>query len=187
MPRVIIPALALTLLALPAAAQEMGGQQLAPQWAHGPKGIARQLLSAQPSVGAADVQANSGATDRLSQHQQMIANIRGDAGYLGGFLFGTPLSASVQRPANANSGPGIYVNGTYYPGGRRPVIINDPGGSVAVAVGNGNVIQQQQATGSGPIALQQVATLGTAAQARSGGAVNVVTGGGNIVQSAPQR
>jgi hypothetical protein len=191
--RLLVPTLAALGLAVPALAQDVGGLQLAPQFARGPSGLARPLLSALPSITAADVQSSISATDRTSRHQQLVARVRGDAGYLGGFAFGQPLSPSVQRPPKGFGDPGLadgfYVDGTYYPGGQEPVIINSVHGSVAVAVGNGNVIQQQNATGSGPIAQQQVATIGAVSHigAPGGGAVNAVTGDGNLVQSAPRR
>jgi len=85
---------------------------------------------------------------------------------------------------------GGFVDGGFIPdggaasgGGRRrhrgrPIIINNQG-PLAVTNGNGNVVQQQTAIGSGPIAQQQVAGTGP------GGALNLVTGSGNIVQRAP--
>lgn len=123
---------------------------------------------------------------------QAWASAAVDAGFLGGFSFGTPRAASRQ-PVQVAQDDGFFDGGTgfgFEPGfergsrrrGARPIIINNQG-PLAVTVGNGNLVQQQSATGPGPIAQQQVATTGGAA---GGGALNLVTGGGNIVQRAPR-
>jgi hypothetical protein len=104
----------------------------------------------------------------------MITRLRGDPGYLSGFSGGMPLAPSRQPPP---PDPGFFD----FPAG-QPVVINQ--GPVAIAVGDGNVIQQQTASGPGPIAQQQVANL-PGGKTISGGAVNVVTGNGNIIQQAP--
>jgi hypothetical protein len=177
MHRLLIATLACAAAALPAAAQESGGLALAPEAlaAGGPRGLARPLPFTFPSITAGDVQKSLKATDRKSQHQQLVARTRGDAGYLGGFSLGQPLSASVQPAPQADGG-----GGGFWPGRpRRPVIINNTfDGPVVFSRGDGNVIQQQTASGSGPIALQQMSN----GQPTPGNLVNVVGPDGNIVQ-----
>ena len=78
---------------------------------------------------------------------------------------------------------GGFVDGGFASGGHhrhhnRPIIINNQG-PLAVTNGSGNLVQQQSAIGSGPIAQQQLIGTGP------GGALNLVTGSGNIVQRAP--
>lgn len=169
----LLPAV-LTCLAvtLPAAAQDVGGLSIAPGAlvAGGPTGLARPLPFVLPSITARDIQGSMKATNRSDRHQQMVARVRGDAGYLGGFSLGTPLSSSVQPLSSFDDGGRR----------RRPhVTINNFEGPVAVTEGNGNVIQQQQASSvSGPVALQQLSN----GQPTPGGAVNVVGPDGSIVQ-----
>jgi hypothetical protein len=158
----LIPALTLAAATLPAAAQDIGGMSLALQG--GMSGYALQT----PRSGAAQIQSMLGATDRRSQHQAQIARLRGDAGYLGGFSFGKPLSPSVQP----GQGFGAY-------GDQGPVVVNNFDGPVVL--GNGNVVQQQTAISTGPIAQQQVASRAGG----GGGAANVITSDGRIVQAAP--
>jgi hypothetical protein len=88
----------------------------------------------------------------------------------GGFGFGSD--------GGFGSGDGFASGGHHRRHRSRPIIINNQG-PLAVTNGNGNVVQQQTAVGSGPIAQQQVAGTGP------GGALNLVTGSGNIVQRAP--
>jgi hypothetical protein len=121
------------------------------------------------------------AADHQAQNQDMITRLRGDPGFLSGFSFGTPLAAS--RQASVLPDDGGYRYRHRHGNGGGPIIINNDG-PLAVTVGNGNVVQQQSSTGSGPVAQQQVATTPSGAS-RSGGAVNLVTSGGNIVQRAP--
>jgi hypothetical protein len=221
--RSIIPALTvLASFSMPALAQESGGIALAPQIARGPTGLARPLPFVLPGVTAADVQASLKATDRSTLHQNMIARLRGDAGYLGGFSFGTPLSASVQPMQRVpvatdpgfgvpegsgyggdpgfldgsgnGGGPGIpdasgngghrHHHGGW--GGSKQIVVNRVDVTTfqgPVVVGNNNNVQQQTATGSGPIALQQVMAQPRTAEAA--GAVNTIGPGGSIVQRAP--
>jgi hypothetical protein len=208
MRRLIIPIL--TILAgftVPALAQETGGLALSPRMARGPTGIAQPLPFVPPGITAADVQASLKATDRSALHQSMIARLRGDAGYLGGFSFGQPLSLSVQpwQRFAGTTDPGLGVlgnggdagafwgpddgsgNGSGYVRhyGRRPrqVIVNEfDTFQGPVVIGNNNNVQQQTATGSGPIALQQVLNQSGASGT---GATNVISPDGNIVQQAP--
>ena len=121
-------------------------------------------------------------SDNQAQDQAMITKLRGDPGYLAGFSMGTPLAASRQ-PVAALPDDGGYRYRRRHGHGDGPIIINN-GGPLAVTVGNGNLVQQQSATSTGPIAQQQVATT-PARGASGGGALNLVTGSGNIVQHAP--
>ena len=201
----LVPALLVLALASPAAAQDVGGLPLAPGVGSGPTGLARLLPFVPPSISASDIQASLKATDHTARHQALVARTRGDAGYLGGFSMGVPLSASVQKPVG---GPVWYGSGHRRhdvrladdpatgtpdsaglqqplgqdPGrsgrrGRPTVIVNNTfDGPVAITRGNGNVVQQQSASGAGPIALQQVSS---SQGALAGGAVNTAASGGN--------
>lgn len=200
--RLIVPALAvLAGLATPAAAQESGGITLAPRNARGPTGLARMLPFVPFAVSAADVQASLKATDHSARHQEMVARVRGDAGFLGGFAFGRPLSASVQPiqrvplapepdfgPADGQGygGDPGYADGSGHGGRRRPrqIVLNQTFEG-PVVIGDNNNVQQQTANGSGPIALQQVLSQSGASGAAGGGVVNVVGANGRIVQQAP--
>jgi hypothetical protein len=192
---------ALIALAVPAMAQESGGLRISAAAGTGPHGLAQLLPQVRTLVTAADVQGGMTAADRQALHQDMITRLRGDPGFLSGFSFGQPLAASRQPlPQSVGSGfwsgpghhhhhggdqalatdPASPVQGTGTGAGRSrrsPIIINNQG-PLAVTVGNGNVVQQQSANGSGPIALQQVANS-------PGRAVNVASGGGNVPQRAP--
>jgi hypothetical protein len=169
---------ALLSLGSGAMAQDAGGVKLAPGTNGGPVGLARPLpFTRPPFVTAQDVQNGMTPASSQTQDQNMITALRGDAGYLAGFSFGTPLAASRQPVPNDG---GYYYRHHHH--GNGPVIINNDG-PLAVTVGNGNVVQQQSASGSGPIAQQQVAATPNASP-RSG-ALNLVSGSGNIIQRAP--
>ena len=187
--RIATTLFAATLLALavPAAAQEVGGLRVAPGAKGGPVGIARPLPEVNTWITAADLQRGMSPTERQSLHQGMIARLRGDAGFLGGFAFGQPVAPSRQVQVADDGGfgfdGGFDPGGGFASGGRRrhrsrPIIINNEG-PLAVTNGNGNVVQQQTATSPGPIAQQQLTGTGP------GGALNLVTGGGNILQRVP--
>ncbi|HYZ23508.1 MAG TPA: hypothetical protein VE690_15270 [Rhodopila sp.] len=177
--RALLSGLAVLLLGAPAIAQDAGGVSLAPGIGKGPVGLARPLLSAPPPfLTARDLQSGMTPADHQAQNQNMITRLRGDAGYLAGFSFGTPLAPSRQVPvAGEDGGFGFSGHGRHR---RPPVIINNEG-PLQVINGTGNVVQQQYASGPGPIAQQQVSTTGAA----GGGASNVVTRSGNIVQRTP--
>jgi hypothetical protein len=183
--RSMIAAAGLIVLTATAYAQDAGGVRLAPGINGGPVGLARPLLSApMPFVTAHDVQNGMTAADHQATNQGLITKLRGDAGYLAGFSFGTPLAASRQVvTAPSWSGDGGGWSG-YRHHHRRPqeIVINNEG-PLAVTNGNGNVVQQQSAASAGPVAQQQVVTL--PAGGASGGALNLVTPHGNIIQSAP--
>ncbi len=204
--RLIVPALAvLAAFATSAAAQDRGGITLAPQNARGPTGLARMLPFVPFAVSAADVQASLRATDHSARHQEMVARVRGDAGYLGGFAFGRPLSASVQPVQRVQIAPEPdfgFADGQYYsddPGyadgsgrggrrGPRQIVLNQIDVTTyqgPVVIGNNNNVQQQTANGSGPIALQQVLSQAGASGATPSGAVNAIDANGRVVQRAP--
>jgi len=195
----------LPLLSLPLAttahAQDTGGLRLAPAAGTGPQGLAQPLpFTYRPFVTAQEMQAQSmpSAAERRERHKGLIAKVRGDAGYLAGFSMGTPLAPSRQAPPPDSAYGADYGYGTV-----SPIIIQSDG-PVAVAIGNDNLIQQQAASGPGPIAQQQVATVNRKTSTASttapatqgpdiggiavvgGGAVNFVSGNGNIVQRAPR-
>src|SRR5690606_25920233 len=135
-----------------------------------------------PSFTASDLQVTPTPAERRSRHQEMIAKLRGDGGFLDGFAFGQPLAASRQPPPPPPEPVMIPVFLD-----QRTKIVNRFEAPVAVTVGNNNVVQQQGADGgNGPTAQQQVVTVGGEPIRRpAGGAANLVTGDGNIVQSAP--
>lgn len=172
---------ALLSLGAPAMAQDTGGVALAPGINGGPVGLARPLpFTRPPLVTAREAQGGLTPADHQAQNQAAITRLRGDPGFLAGFAFGTPLAPSRQPVPTLPDDAGFRQRHRH---GNGPIIINNEG-PLAVTVGNGNVVQQQSATGSGPIAQQQVATTPSAGSP-SGGAVNLVTGGGNIIQRAP--
>jgi hypothetical protein len=164
-------------------AQESGGLGLDPAIKDGPHGLARPMqFTRPPFLTARDIQGGMTAADHQAQNQAMISRLRGDPGYLAGFSFGTPLAASRQQ-VSALPDDGGYRYRRQHGHGDGPIIINNQG-PLALTVGNGNVVQQQSATGSGPIAQQQVATTPSRGSLGSG-AFNLVSGSGNIIQRAP--
>jgi hypothetical protein len=181
--RALLAVVAVAAFGAPAMAQESGGLRLAPNVGAGPVGLARPLpFTRQPFLTAHDLQNGMTAADHQAADQNAITQLRGDPGFLAGFLSGTPLAASRQ-PQPAGYDGGTWYHQHHHGHGSGPTIINNSG-PLAVTVGNGNVIQQQSANGSGPIALQQVATT-PAAGSHGGGASNNVLGSGNIIQRAP--
>ena len=171
----------LIMAEMPVMAQESGGVRLAPGLNGGPAGLARPLpFTRTPLVSARDLQGGPTPADRKAQNQNAIARLRGDPGYLAGFAGGIPLAPSRQPSQTLAGEGGFQADGRR---GERPIIINNEG-PLALTVGNGNVIQQQSAIGSGPIAQQQVATTSNA-EVSGGGATNLITTGGNIVQRTP--
>jgi hypothetical protein len=91
--------------------------------------------------------------------------VRGNTGLLGGFAFGAPVSASRQV---------VRGEGGDFGGGHersRPIVINNTG-LLAVTAGNDNLVQQHSAAGPGPMAQQQVATVGGQARGTGGSALN---------------
>jgi hypothetical protein len=186
--RTILPVLALLALGAPAMAQESGGLRVSPGIGAGPVGLARPLpFTFPPMLSAHDAQGGMTPADHQAQNQNMITKLRGDPGFLSGFSFGTPLAASrqVQQPQSFGPDDGGYEYRRHHHGhGQGPVIINNEG-PLAVTVGNGNVVQQSNANGSGPIAQQQVATMPGTGPTVGGGNLNLITGSGKIIQHAP--
>lgn len=180
----LLAGLALLSFGGAAFAQETGGLGLDPGIGDGPHGLARPMAYLRnPYMTAHDLQGGMTPADHQAQNQAMIAKLRSDPGYLAGFSMGTPLAASRQ-PVAALPDDGGYRYRRRHGHGDGPIIINN-GGPLAVTVGDGNVVQQQSATTTGPIAQQQVATK-SAEGASGGGARNLVTGSGNIVQTVPR-
>ena len=77
---------------------------------------------------------------RTGAHQQLIAKIRGDAGFLAGFQKGQPLAASRNPP------PEIQPNLTFID---APFIVNNINSALNIALGEGNSTGQDVATSSG--------------------------------------
>ena len=148
------------------AAQEAGGIAVAPEAVGGLSGLARLPDPVFPGIAAQSLEARMVPADRQAGHQAMIARLRGDPGYLGGFAFGQPLAPSRMLPLAAPPF-GLVGPGLADPGGlvlQQPVVIDNFGGPIAVANGDGNVIQQATA-GSGTVGQQQIANLGGAPSA----------------------
>jgi hypothetical protein len=179
----LLPVLALMALSVPAMAQDSGGVRLAPGVNGGPVGLARLLpFVPQPFVTAHDLQNGMTAADHQAANQNAITKLRGDPGFLAGFSMGTPLAASRQVQTSQTFADDGGFGSPHHHHGQGPIIINNDG-PLALTVGNGNLVQQQSAKGSGPIAQQQVATAPRGGSA--GGALNLVSGAGNITQRAP--
>jgi hypothetical protein len=160
-PRSVLAALLLMGLTAPAMAQQSGGLMLAPGINGGPVGLARPLLSApMPFITAQQAQNGMTSSDHQAKNQAMITKLRGDAGFLGGFQFGTPLAGSRQQMQAAQAMPddGGYEYRRHHGHGQGPIIINNQG-PLAVTVGDGNVVQQQSGKSAGPLAQQQVVNL----------------------------
>jgi hypothetical protein len=202
MPRSLLLALALAAAAGgSSAAQEAGGVRPAAGTAAGPVGLTQPLPVVYQAFTPAEIHQGATATltghvgvaavSRQAAHRDRVARLRGDGGYLDGFFFGQPVAASRLPPLPPLEPVFNYV-------ALQPVLIDNFGGPIAVTNGDGNVIQQQSASGPGPIAQQQVATVsrrkkgdpeGSAAEGLAispdGGGINLVTGRGNIIQRAP--
>jgi hypothetical protein len=179
---ILLASLAFLSLGAPVLAQESGGLGLDPAIGDGPRGLAQPLpYTAPPYFTARDLQVGMSAADRQAKNQSMITKLRGDPGYLAGFSFGTPLAASRQQVGGFPDDGG-YGYRRRHGHGSGPIIINE--GPTVLTFGDGNVVQQQNATSSSPIAQQQVSTK-AAPGVSGGGATNLVTGAGNIIQRAP--
>ncbi|MDO9708141.1 hypothetical protein [Paracraurococcus lichenis] len=182
MTRRLIPALALlaATAALPALAQESGGLELSPQAlaVGGPRGLARPLPFTFPGITAGDLQGGPTPAERRAQHQDRIAKLRGDAGFLEGFAFGQPRAASRQPPPPP---PEPSIGAVIFD--QRVKVFNQFDAPVAITSGSNNVVQLQGAGGQGPTAQQQVTNIGGRSIRNGGGAVNVIDGDGSIVQS----
>jgi hypothetical protein len=196
----LFPILALLNVATPAVAQDAGGVPIKSNFigSGAVKGLAQPLPFTRTFVTARDVQGGLTPADHQAQNQNTITKLRGDAGFLAGFHLGQPLAPSRQILQDQSQGgdPGVggdqslgfdqVINdfGFHRRQRARTVIINNLG-PLALTNGNGNVVQQQFAPGSGPVAQQQVATT-PAPGSSGGGALNLVAPGGNIIQRAPR-
>lgn len=175
---IVLPILALATFGASALAQDSGGLNLSPKIGRGPVGLARPLLSAPiPMATAQQVQNGMTSADHQTANQTMISALRGDPGYLSGFQIGTPLAVSRQQQLPQQNDGGYWARHGHRQAPQTVIV--DNGGPLAVTVGNGNVVQQSSANGTGPIAQQQIVT---APNGSASGAANVVTGSGNIVQ-----
>lgn len=161
-------ALAFILWSTAAAAQQVGGMQVA-----GP-GMGPLPLMPEPVMGGplhqtpADVRAANPARARQATHQQAIAAIRGDAGYLGGFFHGQPLAASRQPPPDLSMPDFVTIIDA-------PFIQNNFGSPVSVATDGPATINAQNspvAVNAGPGKLEQ----------KVDSAVNIATGTGNTAR-----
>lgn len=144
----LLPGVALLLLtAGPVLAQDVGGIGF-------PGGVASANLAqafAQPArqpvfASATRRGAPPGAMvtnpgkSRKELHQQMIAKVRGDAGFLAGFQQGQPLAASRNPPPLAQ--PSLtFID--------APFIVNNVNSALNIAFGEGNSTGQDVATNNG--------------------------------------
>lgn len=129
------------------------------------------------------------SVSRKQVHQQQIAKIRGDAGFLGGFSKGQPLAASRQPP------PEFVPSFTII---EAPFIFNNINGTLDLGVGNGGgsggggtapdgtTAGGTGATGGGvtpPVPLDGLATAlanGNVTFNNVNSAVNIAAGTGNV-------
>ncbi|OYD84625.1 hypothetical protein [Azospirillum brasilense] len=186
---------ALALLGGTAAAQDAGGFSVNPQlgaavgMSMGMGMGMPPLLPRQPVfVNAAQRGAPPGATvtnpnvSRQAKHQQAIAKIRGDAGFLGGFNKGQALAASRQPPPEPIVPSFTFID--------APFIVNNFDSSLALSFGDSNVTEQfivQGADGSaggGGVAVGGVAEQ-AAPQASAGQAPAPVQAAAPVPAKAP--
>jgi hypothetical protein len=180
----------LALFRLPASAQEAGGVFIPPDvlnsanvpvltppgfpFTHSGGGISP---NGPPNVGS--------AASRQARSQQLVAQTRGDGGFLEGFLHGQPFAAS--RAPTVNDVP-VVINNT-------PFYFDSQGGPVSVDLGTGNIVQQQVATQpAGDVGQHQAVNIATTAigpgvtpgtatgaHRSKGAGTNITNGGGNTV------
>lgn len=164
-------AVALTL-ATGAAGQEAGGLGVTSEGL-GPSALPSPL----PAMGGplyqaqVNVQAANPARGRQAEHQQAIARIRGDAGFLEGFHRGQPLAPSRQPPPEFFD-PGFVLI--------EPFVINNFGSAVSIDLEEGALTTPEDG-GDGtftPVPLPSAApTINNV-----GSIVNVASGTGNVAQ-----
>ena len=185
----------LALLRLPAAAQEAGGIVIDPEVLNSanvpvltPPGF--PFTHVTPGISPAGPPNVGSAASRQATNQQLVSQIRGDGGFLEGFIGGQPLAAS--RAPATNEVPVVIDN--------TPFVFNSAGGPVSVDFGTGNVVQQQVA-GQPPnnVSQHQLVTLAATAQPTIGpglasssagtrprhGGATITNGGGNTVIAGP--
>jgi hypothetical protein len=168
MPRPLAAAIAIALWSTAAAAQQVGGMPVA-----GP-GMGPLPLQPEPIMAGAlhqtpaDVKSANPARMREARHQQSIAAIRGDAGYLGGFFHGQPLAPSRQPPPDFAMPDFVTIIDA-------PFIQNNFGSPVSVATDGPATINAEHspvAVNAGPGKQEQ----------RVDSAVNIATGTGNTAK-----
>jgi hypothetical protein len=147
---------ALALSTVPAAAQQTGGEALAPEVLSTPGAaelireraftrlqVFQAVQALRPGAAAVTtaVNPNAGnpALDRSAVNQQALARVpsRGDAGFLAGFSGGQPLASSRVRPPPAEIVAPTFIDKS------KTLVVNAFGSPVSI--GNGNVVQQQVA------------------------------------------
>jgi hypothetical protein len=195
----------LALFHLPASAQEAGGVAIDPEVLSSanvpvltPPGFPFTHASGAPSpAGLPNV---GSAANRQAVHQQLIARMRGDGGFLQGFVRGQPV-ASSRAPAGDPLVP-VVINNT-------PVFFSSEGGPLSADFGTGNIVQQQAAPPpagavgpAGNVGQHQTVNLvpaaapstapvaapgsiGAGIRAARGGRTNITNGGGNTVIAGP--
>ena len=107
--RIATTLFAATLLALavPAAAQEVGGLRVAPGRRAARSGLRARCRRSTPGSPRPICSAGMSPTERQALHQGMISRLRGDAGFLGGFAFGQPVAPSRQVQVADDGGFGF--------------------------------------------------------------------------------
>lgn len=122
------------------------------------------------------------SVSRKQVHQQQIAKIRGDAGFLAGFSKGQPLAASRQPPPEF--APAFTII-------EAPFIFNNINGTLDLGVGNGGGGTAPDGTTGGgtgggvtpPVPLDGLATAlanGNVTFNNVNSAVNIAAGTGNV-------
>lgn len=202
---------ALALASVPAAAQQSGGETLAPEVLNTPgaaeivveRAVARlqlfQSLQAirggglQSGTAVASPSAANAGPDRSAVNQQAVANVptRGDAGFLAGFSGGRALASSRASPRFAETARPTIIDQS------KRLVINAVGSPISI--GNGNIVQQQVANstaiGAGASAnasarngVDHSPSGGTAhKQSATSSAVNLVPGGPDAAGSSSGR
>lgn len=137
---------AVTLLAGTAGAQDVGGLALGPGVGMGVPLVPRQpvFVNAAKRGAPPGAMVTNPAVSRKSVHQQAIAKIRGDAGFLAGFHQGQPLAPSRQPPIEP-----LVPNFTFI---EAPFIVNNINSALNLTFGDGNISGQDipQEAGIGP-------------------------------------
>jgi hypothetical protein len=152
---------ALVFAAVPAAAQQAGGEALDPEVLSTPgaaelirerafarlqsfqairgNGISGFGIAGGSPAAAANPNAANPALDRSAINQQALARIpsRGDAGFLAGFSGGQALAPSRIRPPVGNVVAPTFIDES------KTVVVNAFGSPVSI--GKGNIVQQQVA------------------------------------------
>lgn len=157
-----------------ASAQEAGGLGIGQGGGIDPAAFNQATLLPQQMMGGplyqapADVRAANPARDRRAVHQEAIARVRGDAGFLEGFAGGQPVAPSRQPPPEFLP-PVTFID--------APFIINNVGSAVSIDLEQGTMTSDgtdgPQQSGL-PVALPSITNIGSA--------VNIAAGTGNVAQ-----